>query len=476
MKRTKIVCTIGPATAKEATLVRMINAGMNVARLNMSHGTHADHAQLYRAIRAAAQKTGQPVMILQDLQGPKIRVGNLPKEGIALKFGDVVIFTVADKGNGKIPVSYKQLNKDVKPGDRILLDDGLLEVEVKRVEGQDIKTKVLVGGTLLAHKGMNIPTTSLSVSALTVKDKEDLVFGVKLGVDAIALSFVRRAEDIRELRRLVAKAEKSRGKKNEAPTLIISKIEKHEALKNIDAILKETDAVMVARGDLAVETPAAEVPIWQKTIIQKCLIAAKPVIVATQMLESMTRNPRPTRAEISDVANAIIDHTDAIMLSAESATGKFPVEAVTTMSTVAVETEASIFDDIEAGRFAKTRYTTEEAVSEVSKILAADVAAKGILVASMSGGTGRLVSRHRPELAIYVATDSDRVRRQLNLSWGVVPFKLPRCKSVEELVEKSVGFLKQSKDVKKNDKLIIIAGEPVGISGGVNLVEIREIK
>jgi pyruvate kinase len=233
---------------------------------------------------------------------------------------------------------------------------------------------------------------------------------------------------------------------------------------------------MVARGDLAVETPAAEVPIIQKTIIKKCLSVAKPVIVATQMLDSMIRNPRPTRAEISDVANAIIDHTDAIMLSGETATGGYPVESVTTMSTVAMETESSIFDNLQPGYFSKPMATTEEAMSEVAKILATSIGAKGILVASMSGGTGRLVSRHRPELPIYVATDHERVLRQLNLSWGVVPFVLPRCRTVEELVERSVAFLKRKKQIAKGEKIIVVAGEPVGVSGGVNLVEIRNVK
>lgn len=476
MKRTKIVCTIGPASAKPAILERMVRSGMNVARLNFSHGTHAEHLKLFRTINAVAKRTGQPIMVLGDLQGPKIRVGVLPPEGVQLKAGGTAVFTTGAGGVGKIPVSHKKLHHDLKAGDRILLDDGLMEVQVTSVRGRDIATKVLVSGVLTSHKGMNVPTASLSVSAISEKDKEDLEFAVRIGVDAIALSFVRTARDIRTLRRLIAAAERARRGPKRPPILIVSKIEKHEALVNFDAILEETDGVMVARGDLAVETPAAEVPIIQKTIIRKCLAAAKPVIVATQMLDSMIRNPRPTRAEISDVANAIIDHTDAIMLSGESATGKYPVESVTTMSTVAMETERSIFDDLKNGTARHENVSTEEALSEAAKILASNVDAKGILVASLSGGTARLVSRHRPELPIFVATDSERVLRQLNLSWGVVPFLLPRCRTVEELVERSVGYLKRRKEVVKGQKLIIVAGEPVGVSGGVNLVEIRDIK
>ena len=264
--------------------------------------------------------------------------------------------------------------------------------------------------------------------------------------------------------------------KYEFPIRIIAKIEKHEAVRNIDEIIEATDGVMVARGDLGIEMPAEDVPLIQKTLIDKCLEAAKPVVVATQMLDSMIRNPRPTRAEVSDIANAVIDHTDAIMLSGETANGKHPVEAVATMATVAMETEASVYDDLDAPCGVTLKKTTEDAISEVANILVRGIKAKLILVASMSGDTARIVSRYRPELPIVVATSDERVNRQINLSWGVVPFILPRCGTVEELVDRSVGYLKKEKHVKIGDKIVVVAGEPVGMSGGVNLVEIREIK
>ncbi|MEY4745056.1 MAG: hypothetical protein RL272_1001 [Candidatus Parcubacteria bacterium] len=479
-KRTKIVCTIGPASDKPETLEKMVAAGMNVARLNFSHGTHEYHAGLVKMIRELAEKTGEPIAVLQDLQGPKIRVGELPKEGVMLTKDELVTFTTDPKaGLPKISVTYDKLHEDVKPGDVILLDDGLIDVRVVKVEGHDIVCKVANGGPLTSHKGFNLPTATLSIPAITPKDKEDVKFGVAQHVDWIALSFVRNAKEIYDLRYMIKDIEAELGGDHayESTIRIVAKIEKHEALKNIDEIIEAVDGIMVARGDLGIETPAEDVPLWQKRIIDKCLHAAKPVIVATQMLDSMIRNPRPTRAEVSDIANAVIDHTDAIMLSGETASGKFPVEAVETMARVVRETEASKYDDL------KTEHenciacnTIEVSVSQAATVLAKDVGAKLVLVASMSGGTGRIVSRYRPELPILVATDTDRVRHQLNLSWGVVPFILPRCRTVEELVDRSVGHLKKEKMVGIGDKIIVIAGEPVGSSGGVNLVEIREIK
>lgn len=479
-KRTKIVCTIGPASNNPEMLEKMVAAGMNVARLNFSHGTHEQHAALIKMIRELAERTGQPIAILQDLQGPKIRVGDLPKEGVMLVKGETAVFsTEPDTALPKISVTYDKLHEDVKAGDVILLDDGLLEVKVVKVEGRDIVTTVVNGGPLTSHKGFNLPTATLSIPAITEKDREDVKFGVSQHVDWVALSFVRNAKEIYDLRYLIKDFERELGieHKYENPIRIVAKIEKHEAVRNIDEIIEAVDGIMVARGDLGIETPAEDVPLVQKQIIDKCLHAAKPVIVATQMLDSMIRNPRPTRAEVSDVANAVIDHTDAVMLSGESASGKFPLEAVETMARIARETEASKYDDL------KTQHknciacqTTEVSVSEMATVLARDVGAKLILVASISGDTGRVVSRYRPELPILVATDNERVRQQLNLSWGVVPFILPRCRTVEELVDRSVGYLKKENLVEISDKIIVIAGEPVGQSGGVNLVEIREIK
>ncbi len=477
-KRTKIVCTLGPASHDPEMIEKMVLAGMNVARLNFSHGTHEDHAKMIATIRAIAIKLGQPIAILQDLQGPKIRVGDLPKDGIMLVKGELAVFTtnaVADPS--KIPVTYDRLHLDVKAGDVILLDDGLLEVKVEKVEGQDIITRIVNGGPLTSHKGFNLPTATLSIPAITEKDKDDLKFGVAQGVDWVALSFVRDAKEIYDLRYMIKDLETAQGIKEEypSPIRIVAKIEKHEAVRNIDEIIEAVDGIMVARGDLGIETPAEEVPLVQKRIIDKCLAAAKPVIVATQMLDSMIRNPRPTRAEVSDVANAVIDHADAVMLSGESASGKFPLEAVETMSRIIRETEKSQYDDMPPGSVSLIKHTTEVAMSEIANILARDVSARLILVASMSGDTGRVVSRYRAELPVLVATDSERVRNQLTLSWGVVPFLLPLCRSVEELADRSVGYLKREQMVSIGDKIIIVAGEPVGSSGGVNLVELRVI-
>ncbi|OGL72821.1 pyruvate kinase [Candidatus Uhrbacteria bacterium RIFCSPHIGHO2_02_FULL_57_19] len=473
MKRTKIVATIGPASKDSKVLEAMIRSGMNVARLNMSHGTQADHRKLFAAVRGAARKLGEPVAILADLQGPKIRVGDLPKEGVQLKNGAIATFTTGAAGAGKIPVGYKRLHRDVKKGDRILLDDGLLEVEVREVRGRDIATKIITGGLLTSHKGMNCPTASLSVSALTPKDKADAKFAVSLGVDFIALSFVRRASDVRALRKIITAAEKS---KKGPPIMIIVKIEKHEALRNFNEILRETDAVMVARGDLAVETPAAEVPLHQKTIIGKCLAAAKPAIVATQMLDSMTRNPRPTRAEVSDVANAVIDHTDAVMLSGESATGKFPVEAVRTLASVAEKTESSVFDDLAVTVSRGDSNDTEEIVGETAGLLARTTKATAIVAASLTGETARQISRFRPELPVYVAASEERVLRQMNLSWGIRPFLLPLIRPAKrgEIGERALLVLRKIRKIKKGDRVILISGEP-GVPGGTNTVSMVTI-
>ncbi len=476
-KRTKIVCTLGPASEKPTVLKKMAKAGMNVARLNFSHGTFTNHKKLMKNIRSVSKKLNKPIAIMQDLQGPKIRVGKLPEKGIMLRAGsETVITTDKKKHKGKIPCTYDLLHKDVQVGDTLLLDDGLLELKVKKTEGKDIVCRVVVGGRLTSHKGINLPETTLSVPAITKKDEKDVEFGVKNNVDYIALSFVKNAKEVYDLRYLIRQYEKKMGIKDKAPVKIIVKIEKHEAIANFDEILEATDGVMVARGDLGIETPAEDVPLLQKEIIEKTMKASKPVIVATQMLDSMIRNPRPTRAEVSDVANAVIDHTDAVMLSGESATGKYPVQTVETMHKIINETEASTYDDVEPTDITLKYELPEEAISNAATILAGTMDAKLILAASLSGDTGRLVSKFRPELPILVATDNERVRRQLSLSWGVIPFILPKCRSVEEFIDRAVGYLKNNKFVTKGDKIVIIVGEPVGSSGNINMLEIKSIK
>ncbi|MDP1890707.1 MAG: pyruvate kinase, partial [Gemmatimonadaceae bacterium] len=331
-KRTKIVCTIGPVSEKPAILQKMIKAGMNVARLNFSHGTHAWHGKVIKIIRKIAKELGTPVGIIADLQGPRIRVGELPTTGVKLTPKEKVTLTTNLKNEkNKIPITYTDLHKDLASGNRILLDEGLLELKVLKISGRDILCEVVVGGVLTSHKGINLPDSSVNLPPLTEKDKDDLEFVVKEDVDWVALSFVSRASEIYDLRYLIRALEKKLKLSKAAPIKIIAKIEKHEAVKNLDEILEAVDGIMIARGDLGIETPPEDVPLWQKKIIDKCLTVAKPVIVATQMLDSMIRKPRPTRAEVSDVANAVIDHADAVMLSGETASGLYPLESVEMM-------------------------------------------------------------------------------------------------------------------------------------------------
>lgn len=476
MKRTKIVCTIGPASASPKVLISMVKAGMNVCRLNMSHGTHQSHAKLIKNIRAVSKKTNEPLAILMDLQGPKIRVGNLPESGFKLEAGKKVVFTNdiskdgSAKDRSKIPVTYLGLHKDIKPGSRMLLDDGLLEAKVLEIKGKDVHAEVVTGGTLTSHKGLNLPDVTISIPAITDKDKEDIKFGIKQKVDFVALSFVRTANDVRALRKLIS------GKSAEAaPIQIIVKIEKHEALKNFDEILEATDAVMVARGDLGIETPAQRVPVHQKEIIDKCRHACKPVIVATQMLDSMIRNPRPTRAEVSDVANAVIDHADAVMLSGESATGKYPVQAVEIMAKTIEETEKSKFDDVSIGTEIKEETGEKVAVTAMAALLEKLTGAKIILGASWSGNTGRLVAHYRSEAPVVMGSPNQRVVRQLNLSWGVKPFLLKKVKRVDSLMNELITYAKKSKLVKVGDRIILLSGEKVGAIGGTTLAGLRRL-
>lgn len=482
MKRTKIVCTIGPASEKKITLEKMVKVGMNIARLNFSHGDYAHHKILIKNIRAVAKKLKQPVAIIADLQGPRIRVGELPEKGVKLAANSQVILTTSSskRAGEKIPVTYLKLHEDVKKGDRILLADGLMELKVKAVKGHDIACEVINGGLLTSHKGINLPNIAVSLNAITEKDKQDLKFGIKEKVDFVALSFATNAKDVINLRSLIGKYEKELKIKRSSPIKIIVKIERHQAVDNFEEILEATDAVMVARGDLGIEMTPEEVPLIQKRLISQALEKAKPVIVATQMLESMIENPRPTRAEVSDIANAVIDHTDAVMLSGETAIGKYPVEAVEIMAKVILATEESIYDNLSpdsdgCNEDGEKIQPIEDAIGNTANILSRSIDAKAILVTSLSGETGRMVSRYRPELPIFVAANNERVERQLNLSWGVVPFVLPFCKTLKELLDRSISYIKKQKIAKKKDKIIIVAGEPVGKSGVVNLVEIKEI-
>ena len=477
-KQTKIVCTIGPSCEDVETLEKMVRVGMNVARLNFSHGTYENHKMLIKNIREVAEKTGEPIAILQDLSGPKIRIGVVAKEGVALLAGKEVIFSTNPEDADCIPLSYPLLHNFVKQGETMLLDDGKLQVKITRVVDKKIIAKVMVPGILTSNKGINIPQTDLSgLVVLTDKDKRDVDFGISEGVDMVALSFVMRPDDIIDLRYHIKQVEAKLGIKHEhTPIRIIAKIEKAEAVKHIKDIIEVADGIMVARGDLGVEIPAEEVPIVQKKLIDVALENAKPVIVATQMLDSMQNNPRPTRAEVSDVANAVIDHTDAVMLSNETASGKYPVETVEMMTKIIKETEKSEYTQLFFQQPKDKVNKIDDVISGLSRLVAEDLDANLILAASLSGETGRLISRYRPKFPIAVATNSKLVLHQLNLSWGVFPFELVECQSIEELVERSMTHLKEKKVIKDGDRIIVVAGEPVGHAGHVNLLEVREVK
>lgn len=459
MKRTKIVCTIGPASNTVATLVKMIKAGMNVCRLNFSHGTYAEHLRLMRAVRAAAKKVGEPIALLQDLSGPKIRVGDLG-DGVKLVRGAAAIFSCdATPRKHTIPVQLLSLYKDVKKGDRILLDDGLLEVEVTRVHGKEIHTLVTVGGLLKSHKGLNVPSARLSVATITDKDKKDLQFGLKNGVDIVSLSFVRSAADVRQLRSLV----KRWLPKGARMPLLVAKIEMHEATDDLDAIIESVDAVMVARGDLALEIDSAQVPIIQKTIIKKAIEQNRAVIVATEMLGSMVTNPRPTRAEISDVANAVIDHTDATMLSGESASGAYPVESVAIMRRIIEATENSAFDDY---RFdVEHPLPHHEELGAVSSLLARVASIDAILVEKSAAHLAPMIRRFRPELPVVVSALDPAHARQLTLYWGVIP----RVFAGKNELRAMRTFLSVHKIVKKRASILVFS-----LSNGAP--EVREMK
>lgn len=472
LNRTKIVCTIGPASSAAATLKQMIVAGMDVARINFSHGDAASNLELLEKIRSASETVGRPVAMLQDLQGPKIRVGELPEDGLELVEGQMATLLAGklEAEHGVVPVPYERLAQDVRRGDRILLEDGTKELEVLVVEGQYIKTKVLLGGRLLSNKGINVPTRSLSAEAMTEKDEEDLAFGLKQNIDFVALSFVRTAEDVRKLR---AKIEQHLPADTEPPQVIV-KIEKHEALENFDEILEETDGVMVARGDLGLETPATLVPVRQKELIAKCIVAGKPVITATEMLASMEHKPRPTRAEVSDVANAVIDHSDAVMLSGETAMGQFPVKAVETMAEIIQNTEESPLDNLHPHKDASGE-PVPLAVAAAAVELARHVDAEAVLVTTQSGYSVRAAARFRPEVPLFAATESPRTRNQLLLSWGVTSFAGEGYQDPVKMTEQALSTLVDEYGVAAGSKVVVVSGLKRKQGGFDSVVRVVEV-
>lgn len=453
MKRTKIVCTIGPASDKESTLTSMMKAGMDVARLNFSHGTHAGHAKLLRLVRKTAKKLNKPIAVIGDLQGPKIRLGVLPEAGVSIPTGSSVVFSTAASSykDGIIPVTYANLHKDVKAGHRLLIDDGLLEAEVTSVVGKTIRAKMKNGGMVTSHKGMNFPDSTLKVSSLTEKDREDVKFGVQQEVDWMALSFVTSAADVKLLRKLI----KAAAKPGQVLPRIIVKIEKHEAIEHFDEILDATDAVMVARGDLGVEIRAEEVPVRQKEMIEKCREAGKPVVVATQMLDSMIRNPRPTRAEVSDVANAVFDHTDGVMLSGESASGKYPLAAVKMMAQIVKEAESSKFDNVPLSIEPPTDQPAS--VAHAIKLLAMQGSIDGVLVSQELAPWSETVLRSHPEIPLFLAVPSKQLEQQTALRWSAMPFVLKNANE-KTFVKRALAELKKRKWTKKGMKLAVVMG------------------
>ncbi|MDQ7030184.1 MAG: pyruvate kinase [Ardenticatenia bacterium] len=472
--RTKIVATIGPASQDHQVLEAMIRAGMNVARLNFSHGDHAFHARSIELVRAAAAQVGKPVALLADLQGPKLRVGTIEGEGVRLEAGQLVtLSTEEDVGhNGVIPVQCEGLPAAVEPGDRILLDDGLIELEVVNTAEHAVEARVIVGGVLRSKKGLNLPRTSLNISAITNKDRHDLQFALLHHVDWVALSFVRTAQEILELKELIRQASAFG---HLVP--VIAKIEKPEALSNLDAIIQAADGIMVARGDLAIETSSEEVPLIQKEIIRACNVAGKPVITATQMLESMVHNPRPTRAEASDVANAIFDGTDAVMLSAETASGAYPVESVRMMARIAARAEEALVEHLPKPiRASEYHHSVAEAVAHAAVMTAMELKARAIITPTMSGSTARLVSKFRPPQLIVATTPNVAVQRRLVLHWGVHPFLAPRTENTDKMIETSVDVARREGFAAEGDIVVLAAGMAGSPPGSTDLMKVHSIR
>ncbi len=470
MRRTRIVGTLGPACADEATLRAMIRAGMDVVRVNFSHGTHESHAQRIALARRLAAEEGRVIAVMQDLSGPKLRVGELRDGAVTLEPGAVVTLTTEEvMGDARrFTVRYPELARDVRPGERILLDDGLLELEVLGSQGAEVRCRVVVGGTLLPRKGVNLPGTTLSTPSITEKDREDLAFGLAQGVDYVAQSFVRAAADVEALKSLIA----DQG----AAVPVIAKIEKPQALGDLDNIIAASDGVMVARGDLGVEIPAEQVPGYQKAIIRRCNDRGKPVITATQMLQSMIENPRPTRAEASDVANAILDGSDAVMLSGETAVGRYPVEAVQTMVRIAETVDRDFpYREWFHRSQAQTAATITDAIGQATCEIAYELNAAAIITSTRSGFTARMVARHRPAMPIIATTAERRTLYQMALIWGVVPLLVPHCASMDEMITCGERAALEAGLVRPGDVVVFTAGVPPEITGRTNMLQVHVV-
>ncbi|RKD75745.1 MULTISPECIES: pyruvate kinase [Sinobaca] len=471
MRKTKIVCTIGPASEDPVILEKLMKAGMNVARLNFSHGDFAEHQARIDNLREVSARLEKNVAILLDTKGPEIRTHTMAGGAINLEKGqDLIVSAEEVEGTTeKISVTYAGLSDDLEPGKKILLDDGLIELEVLEIQGKDLRTRVLNNGELKNKKGVNLPNVSVNLPGITDKDAADIEFGIKQGVDFIAASFVRRASDVLEIRELLEKH-------GAEDIQIVPKIENQEGIDNIDSILEVSDGLMVARGDLGVEIPPEDVPLAQKELIKKCNTLAKPVITATQMLDSMQRNPRPTRAEASDVANAIFDGTDAIMLSGETAAGDYPVESVQTMSNIARKTETALkYKNILSQRTKESRVSITNSISQAVSHTAFNLNAAAILSATESGNTARIVSKYRPESPIIAVSSNPGVVRKLALVWGVKAIHGAAAKTTDEMLDITVTEALKSGRVEHGDLVVITAGVPVGESGTTNIMKVHVI-
>ncbi len=473
-RRTKIVCTLGPAVASVEGIRALIAAGMDVARLNFSHGSHDDHRRMIEVVRDEAKRAGRLVPILQDLQGPKIRLGKVMDGGVLIHKGSTVVMTsepVAEGTAERVHVSYDALADEVSVGGRILIDDGYIEVMVTRVDGPDVHAEVVVGGVLKSNKGVNLPKLRAARPSLTEKDIRDLAFGLAHDVDFIALSFVRTGTDVADLVQRIRAVDKSIG--------VISKIEKPEAVEDFQAILAASDGIMVARGDLGIEIPMQDVPVVQKRLIRACLEAAKPAITATQMLESMIENPRPTRAEATDVANAVFDGTDAVMLSGETAAGKYPIRAVAAMDEIARAAEASrkVLGGREATFVTGTREAdqTTEAISQTAVRLAEQVGASAIACLTHSGTTARAIARHRPDVPVFAFTDDAGALGRIALTWGTEPIQVPLQTTTDAGLTSVREGLLAGGHVRPGDRVVVTAGLPLVAVGLTNMVHVMTI-
>ncbi len=469
-RRTKIVCTLGPTSSSPEAIRDLITAGMDVARLNFSHGTHAEHVERVKTVRSEAEKQGRTVTILQDLQGPKIRVGEMQDGSVLIHEGQPLVLTTEPMPYGtaeKVFISYPNLPDEVEKGRRILMDDGALELIITGVHGHEVHTEVVVGGPLRSKKGVNLPDLQSKRPSLTEKDIADLEFGLKQDVDVIALSFVRSQSDVADLLRRIRKSGKQ-------PS-VIAKIEKPEAVRNIDTILQVADGIMVARGDLGIEMPMAQVPSVQKEIIRKCMQASRPVITATQMLESMIENPRPTRAEASDVANAVLDGSDAVMLSGETAAGKHPARVVRVMAEIIEEAERHRDVYLSPSLPEDTLFSVTDSISVTACTLASRVGATAIACLTSSGTTARSIASHRPDVPLYAFTDLARVVPQLNLVWGTKAFKIPFQRDTDGGVKLVISMLREKGIVQEGNLVVLTAGMPLPEKGTTNMVHVTKV-